>query len=232
MVLQPGLNALVGPNGSGKTNFLDFLGFLDTAVHAGATAAISDAGGLARVFSQENTSRKTAHLVTRISGLADISELMNSKPAHPLFHYEYELEIKFSREHSSLFISKELLRLRKLHSSETDARRNTSAGTIQITRRSPLSEEPPKWDIGARTFADNARNPMAAIERVYLGTKVTKLRDRFGVIGFTYKETFHGVQLLKKTRLENAAAASPSAKAFFEQISRKMDCWWFAAKAA
>ena len=45
ITLRPGLNVLVGPNGSGKTNFIEFLDFLDATVKAGASTAVSTAGG-------------------------------------------------------------------------------------------------------------------------------------------------------------------------------------------
>jgi ABC-type multidrug transport system ATPase subunit len=46
--LEEGLNVFVGPNGSGKTNFIDFLDFLSSFLNNGAAAATSGLGGLSR----------------------------------------------------------------------------------------------------------------------------------------------------------------------------------------
>ena len=42
--------------------------------------------------------------------------------------------------------------------------------------------------------------------------------------GVNYKETFHGLQLLKKIRIANCAKTSPSAKGFFDETD--LPCWW------
>ena len=42
--------------------------------------------------------------------------------------------------------------------------------------------------------------------------------------GQNYKETFHGVRLLKKIRLNRCAESSSSAKKFVEMLD--LECWW------
>lgn len=175
--LHPGLNALVGPNGSGKTNFLDFLGFIDAALHSGATHAISHAGGIARVFSQENTTRHSAHLKAVITGLADLRDTNASDPILPYFYYEYEIEIRFSREQSSIYISNELLRFKKLHSLSTDPTAAKHSGKIEVRRRSASPDIRPSWQIGSRTFSEKSRNPLTVLDREFLGRN-GKVRDR------------------------------------------------------
>ena len=181
LTLQPGINAIVGPNGSGKTNFLDFLGFLDTTVHAGAITATSDAGGLARVFSQENTTRKAASLVARISGVADLRDTIPTpvEVGYCKFIYEYEVVIKFSRAHSLIYISDETLKLRKLYNDDGDPAKYQIVGTIQLARRSPNIDGMPRWKTGRWVFANNKRNPMAQTDPIYANQKL-KLKERFG----------------------------------------------------
>ena len=77
LTLTPGLNVLVGPNGSGKTNFLDFLEFLSQIITAGSAAAVSSAGGISRVFSQENIRRASPRVRASISGMAHLKESAN-----------------------------------------------------------------------------------------------------------------------------------------------------------
>lgn len=176
--LHPGLNVLVGPNGSGKTNFLDFLGFMDAALHSGATNAIAQAGGLARVFSQENSTRHSAFLKAKVTGLADLRDTMIADAELPYFSYEYEIEVRFSREQSSVYVSHELLRIRKLHAISADPSANTLAGEIEVKRRSSAPNIRPTWKIGARTYLENTRNPMMSLERDYYQTHKNSIRDR------------------------------------------------------
>ncbi len=179
LVLQPGLNVLVGPNGSGKTNFLDFLGFLDAAVRSNATNAVSDAGGLARVFSQENTSRRKAHLATKVCGLADLSDAMHNPGQYPYFYYEYELHIRFSRDQSAVFIDKEILKLNKLHAGNNDGSGEVFVGSISISRRSASDTERPAFKIGPRLLYESPRNPLSAIDNAF-APHAGKVRDRLG----------------------------------------------------
>lgn len=41
----------------------------------------------------------------------------------------------------------------------------------------------------------------------------------------SYKETFHGVEFLKKIRLSNSAINSPSVNNFVSNLN--IPCWWF-----
>jgi AAA15 family ATPase/GTPase len=48
--LMPGLNILVGPNGSGKTNIITFFEFLSNVIGHGASEAVNILGGAGSVF--------------------------------------------------------------------------------------------------------------------------------------------------------------------------------------
>ena len=50
--LKPGINILVGPNGSGKTNIIAFFEFLSQIITSGASEAINNLGGASSVFSK------------------------------------------------------------------------------------------------------------------------------------------------------------------------------------
>lgn len=54
-----------------------------------------------------------------------------------------------------------------------------------------------------------------------------KLSTMFKAANQNYKETFHGVNLLKRIRLSRSANASESAAAFYRSISPLAACWWF-----
>ena len=50
--LRPGLNILIGPNGSGKTNFLSALKFVRDFILHGAARAVAFAGGPRSVYNR------------------------------------------------------------------------------------------------------------------------------------------------------------------------------------
>lgn len=160
LTLHPGMNVLVGPNGAGKTNFIEFLDFMGTLIWSGCTNAVSGAGGIARVFSQERVKKTYSKLNATIKGMAETFEpAVAGQRNHQFFRYEYEIEIKFSKTHSAIFISKELLRINKLHKESELGVSSTHVGTIFVTRASPDDNGIPKWSIGPRLFSRNLRNP-------------------------------------------------------------------------
>lgn len=163
ITLRPGINVLVGPNGSGKTNFIEFLDFLDNVIRQGASAAVSSAGGVARVFSIEDNKRSSPTVTARVEALAEIvfpRPEPSEPPSRKVFNFEYEIEIKFSRSSSAIYISREVLRLRKLRSSEETNVAASLVGGITLIRRSASEEEKPRTFVGPRLFTDNERNPL------------------------------------------------------------------------
>lgn len=162
--LRPGINVLVGPNGSGKTNYIDFLDFLDWVIRFGASAAVSNAGGVARVFSSENSKGSTPSLSTRIHSIAEVIN-PNSYESAGFFKFIYDLEIQFSKKNSSIFLSKEAIKIGRLCNSELIAASTANFGSISITRRSPREDCPPKSSISRRLLTQNERNPFKIAPR-------------------------------------------------------------------
>ncbi len=78
ITLTPGLNVIVGSNGSGKTNFVNFLDFLAELVEVDVNSAIAVAQGAGSVFSKEKFSEDTATLTFKLEGTFDTSNLKNS----------------------------------------------------------------------------------------------------------------------------------------------------------
>lgn len=159
ITLEEGLNVLVGPNGSGKTNFIEFLDFISNFILRGASNAISNAGGIARVFSQETLKTRAPKISATISGLADISPHVRNT-TKTLFKFEYKIEIRFNKYHSSIYISKENLKLKSLFDSSDPRHIDWTVGSIELVRPSPEPDSDFKWKIGKRLFTKGAQNPL------------------------------------------------------------------------
>lgn len=105
MALNPGLNILVGPNGSGKTNIISFFEFLSHLILRDPSEATSHLGGAGAVFRRVNDTYEAA-ISARITGCYPINEANGH-----LFHrrkrtgeekafalYEYGFTLLFSPE--------------------------------------------------------------------------------------------------------------------------------------
>lgn len=175
LTLTPGLNVLVGANGSGKTNFLDFLEFLSQIISVGSASAVSSVGGVSRVFSQENIRRSSPRVKASIAGMA---KLRDNNDIEKQFRYEYEVELRFSRDNAALYISRESLKFWKLHVNGETQVANTAVGTVSVNRRGPAEDAAPTWKVGPRLYADNDRNPMNVLHPYYSGRTSSGLMHR------------------------------------------------------
>ncbi|MCA3755553.1 MAG: AAA family ATPase [Phenylobacterium sp.] len=161
--LKPGLNVLVGPNGSGKTNFIDFLDFLDRLVRNGVGAAVSGAGGISRVFSIENTKKSSPKITASYCGEATISARQARKDEDSVFRFDYKIEIRFSRNHTALYIASEDIRIKKLQRVGEAKQSDTLVGVLSISRNSPLDTVEPRWKVGRRLYVNSDRNPFGIV---------------------------------------------------------------------
>jgi recombinational DNA repair ATPase RecF len=69
MKIQPGLNILVGPNGSGKTNIITFFQFLSHLTTRPLPDAISMSGGAASVLQKISIFEFKRELTAKIYGI-------------------------------------------------------------------------------------------------------------------------------------------------------------------
>ncbi len=66
--LNTGLNILVGPNGSGKTNVISFFDFLGNLQEMTASDAVSSAGGAGAVFTKIGEDKYKTNVVCTVCG--------------------------------------------------------------------------------------------------------------------------------------------------------------------
>lgn len=207
--LRPGLNVLVGPNGSGKTNFIDFLGFLEEIARSSATAGVSRLGGISKVFSQEIIRTTTPSVYTRICGVAEIPEQKVGTPGQKFFRYEYELEIRFRRSEPVLFISREKIKFRTLFGPDDDMVADRAVGSMSVVRKSANPDAPQEWEFGPRLAAQNGRNPMnVPVRQSYRLTPIQTL------------ERFQGLDLAPDESILSARSMSAALDAIRLAITR------------
>mgnify|MGYP004518378125 CR=1 FL=1 len=161
IVLEPGLNVLVGPNGSGKTNFIDFLDFLSVLILRNASTAVSTSGGITRVFSQENNKKSQRKLQSTISGTADIFRGSLTEEKLRYFRFEHTAHVDFSKKNSAIYISFERIRFFSLHSTDDLSQtQQRLVGAIEIRRASPQDDCEPVIKVSKGLHKTSKRNPL------------------------------------------------------------------------
>jgi predicted ATPase len=209
--IAPGINLLVGPNGSGKTNFIEFLDFLNRSFRGdGISMAVSTAGGVFRVFSIENQKKKSPSLTCKITGVAKFNERdLPTGEQTAYFNYSYYLEIKYSKKTSSIYIPREEIKFYQLRSIINTNNTNVSVGAIKISRKSPSADALPKVTIGPRLRKSDKKNPVSQMRRIY---KSNTSRDIFEKLG--YENLANDESILSRRRI------LPAIDGVFDAVTR------------
>lgn len=119
MSLRPGLNMLVGPNGSGKTNIILFFEFLSHLSSEPLGEAVSRCGGAGSIFQKIKQSDFIDSISARISGNFSYKD----EKIIRYVEYIYDFTIEISKERDAIYFSSQRLRY---FSGNRHARKNRS----------------------------------------------------------------------------------------------------------
>jgi predicted ATPase len=129
----PGLNILVGPNGSGKTNIVSFFEFLAHLMETDASEATSRVGGVGAIFRRVKSDEYEKEITAEIWGCA-ISPREYARRggeqtepvAYYLYHYSFSLLFPASRD--AVLFERQRLRLRRSAAFESQVPPDTKWG--------------------------------------------------------------------------------------------------------
>ena len=106
MPIKLGLNILVGPNGSGKTNIILFFEFLSRIATDPLSEAISKCGGAGSIFQKTNE----GGLENRFSASIEGSIHENLERDHKEFSYIFDFTVEISEERDEIYYKEQRFR--------------------------------------------------------------------------------------------------------------------------
>lgn len=124
--LFPGLNILVGPNGSGKTNIITFFEFLSHLVSCGPSEAINRLGGAGSTFTKIGEEEFQKHIDVEIQGCAQYQE-------NKCVQYNYNFIIEASSDFDLIRFSQQELKLQNCSAFTFDNSNLNTAFTVNQT---------------------------------------------------------------------------------------------------
>lgn len=124
--LKPGLNILIGPNGSGKTNIISFVEFLGLLQINSVSKAISAAGGAGSVFYKLGEDKYLKEIVVKLKGNVKIN-------ARRWIYYEYDFTISLSNTFDIILYSTQRIKC-KNRTVHTDVNKGIKDFNIDIER--------------------------------------------------------------------------------------------------
>jgi predicted ATPase len=184
VTMQPGLNVIVGANGSGKSNFITFLDFLAAMIESDLNSAIAVAQGAGAVFSKERfVTDKAAELKFTLEGELRPFDpdtyfvyLRNEEEARSLSGvYLYECVVSYSSEIPAVFISSETLTVAVKSGGPLTITRNTHHTAQGFKTRVDIS--PKRNATGRRLFAWTIREDPKISPSEFLESRLSPERS-------------------------------------------------------
>lgn len=154
--IEPGLNVLVGPNGSGKTNIISFLEFLGNLQQMSLSEAIGSIGGAGSVFTKVGVDAYN----DTISCLAAGNIRLTSRK---ILYYRYRFEVQITEAADAIHFTRQVLQLRYR--------------TVFTTNGKALS----KYDLEVEFLPDDESETNRSQENIRINQiNRDKVRERFG----------------------------------------------------
>lgn len=169
--LKKGLNILIGPNGSGKTNIISFFEFLSHLNQSEIHEAVSHLGGAGGIFTKMGDTEFKNSIKADIYG----TRRMNEKR---YVRYNYSFEIKVATEAGQIFFSRQRLRI------------ETSDKRLSISKRSSTNI---KWDLDLDYECESHTKVNAIFHRL----DRRKIKNRYGE-RFTEDEILKRIESFSK----------------------------------
>src|SRR4051794_40430479 len=152
MEINPGLNILVGPNGSGKTNIVTFLQFLSYLTNYPLADAIAKAGGAGAVFQKMGNGQYRKGLVATIEGTYKYNPQERFRPQNEArsrrrfereftIHYELHFELSASLDLDVVTYQRQTLSAWK-GSPTDDLFEDSASPDIRISIQAGANDEP------------------------------------------------------------------------------------------
>src|SRR6266567_5536355 len=128
--IRPGLNLLVGPNGSGKTNIISFLGFLAELAGNDLSSMVSHLGGSGAVFRKLGANRYQSQIKAKVHGKIRPDQQYRirqrtqgtSEDSRTLF-FQYAFTIQLSDDRESVFFARQSIRFQKSDDHDADPKK-------------------------------------------------------------------------------------------------------------
>ncbi len=126
LAISPGLNVLVGPNGSGKTNIFRFFEFVSNVTDNKLLEAVGQSGGANAIFDRADATQENQKIEVRLIGRKQVSlrtsirktELRN-------VNYHYYFTIVFDKKNSTIKYDSQELKI-------SESNKNSKGTHIEI----------------------------------------------------------------------------------------------------
>ncbi len=139
--IRPGLNLLVGPNGSGKTNVISFLEFLTELAVNDLSTIVSNLGGSGAVFRKLGANRYQSQIKAKVFGKikADArfrhrQRAEDEQEDDRILYYKYAFTLELSDDRESVFFAKQSIRFSVAQDPDVDPRAITEwSAEVQVS---------------------------------------------------------------------------------------------------
>lgn len=158
--IAPGVNIIVGPNGAGKTNIVSFFEFLSNLVNENVSEAVFRSGGVSSVFRHQSDSKRYPIKLSIVGKSENYRYDDYGRRRLERIKYEYDAEIKISKDLAIIFFDNQQLKVAI----------SNSSGKYKTNRKSEIL-----WDLHVASKASDSTRSKVQIHKLDL----RKFRERY-----------------------------------------------------